>query len=303
MLSGTRIQSEPPREDSYAFLPVWRRLILQVVILTAALLLIVLLSELLRPSFDAQVERILSLALVPLPVILWLYLSVLPEFRAARPRRRLIGVAVVSGLTASAIGLPFTQEFFRVQEWLPLQSVFARILGYTLTAGAVDAGLKFLVLRYLIYPQSLRVRSDAIAYAFAGAVGYSGFFSLTLIWELEPTWGAAAIYLFSNLTIQLASSLFIALGIVESYFSDAYPLVLPLNVMVAALTAGLITALVGGFVSGPLGTAGNTDRPLFAFLMLVSALVLALSLVYFLYSNSERREREAYLSQWDSDGL
>jgi len=303
MLSDTRLQSDPLAAEAYSILPVWRRLSVQVVILIAALLLIVLTGEFLQPRFDAQIERILSLALVPLPVILWLYVSVLPEYRVARPRRRLIGVAVISALTASAIGLPIVQDFFRVQEWLPLQSVFARVLGYTLTAGIVDAGLKFVVLRYLIYPQGLRVRGDAVAYAFASAVGYSGFLSLALIWQLEPTWDTAAIYLLSNFTIQLASSMFIVLGIVESYFSDAYPLVLPINVLVAALSTGLITALVGGFMSGPLSTAGNTDRPLFAFAMLVVSLVVTLGVVYFLYSNSERREREAYMSQWDSDGI
>ncbi|MDE2777722.1 MAG: hypothetical protein OXI77_17485 [Chloroflexota bacterium] len=299
MLSETRLQPDPLREDTYSFLPVWRRLGLQLVILSAALLLIVLLGVFLQPRLDAQLGRLLSLTTAAMPVVLWLYASVLPEYRVARPRRRLIGVAAVSALTASAIGLPLVQEFFRVQEWLPLQSVFARILGYTLTAGAVDAGLKFAVLRYLIYPQSLRVRGDAIAYAFAGAVGYSGFMNIALIWQLEPTWDTAAIYLLANLTIQLASSLFIALGIVESYFSDAYPLVLPINVLAAALSTGLITALVGGFMSGPLSTAGNTDRPLFAFALLLAAIILTLAAVYFLYSNSERREREAYSSQWN----
>lgn len=299
MLSDIRLQPEPLFEDTYAFLPVWRRLGLQLVILSAALLLIVLLGELLQPRLDAQLGRLLSLATAAMPVILWLYLSVLPEYRVARPRRRLIGVAVVSALTASAIGLPLVQEFFRVQEWLPLQSVFARILGYTLTAGAVDAGLKFVVLRYLIYPQSVRVRSDAIAYAFAGAIGYSAFMNFALIWRLEPTWDTAAIFLLANLTIQVASSLFLALGIVESYFSDAYPLIMPVNVLAAAFSTGLITALVGGFMSGPLSKAGNSDRPLFAFAMLLAAIIVSLAVVYFLYSNSERREREAYSGQWN----
>ncbi len=303
MLSETQIQSDRLREEDYAFLPVWRRLSLQLFLLTAAMLLIVLLGELFQPSLDAQLERIVTLASVSLPVILWLYLSVMPEYRVARPRRRLIGVAVVSALTASAIGLPLLQDFYRVQEWLPLQSVFARILGYMLTAGAIDAGLKFLVLRYLIYPRSLRVRSDAFAYAFASAVGYSAFLNIALILQFELTMGSAAIYLLANLTIQLASSMFIALGIVESYFSDAYPLVLPINVLIAAMSTGLITALVGGFMSGSLGTAGNTDRPLFAFAMLVASLVVAMGVVYFLYSNAERREREAFASQWQSDGI
>lgn len=303
MLSETRFQSEPDAADSYSILPVWRRMAMQFAILAAGLLIILVLGGVLGLRFERQVERALSLALVALPVILWLAISVLPEFRVARPRRRLIGVAVVSALTASAIGLPLVEDFFLVDQWLPLQSVLIRVLGYTLTAGVVDAGLKFAVLRYLIYPQGLRVRSDAIAYAFAGAVGYSAFLNLAFIWRLEPTWDTAAIYLLLNCTIQLASSMFIALGIIESYFSDAYALVLPINVLAAAVSTGLITALFGGFLSGPLSTAGNTDRPLFAFALLAGATVVALGIVYFLYSTSERREREAYMSQWNPDAV
>ena len=299
----TRFQADSERADTYSFLPVWRRLNGQIVITVAALLAIVLFGELLRPRFHAQLERLLSLGLVPFPVILWLGVSVLPEYRVSRPRRRLIGVAVVSALTAAAIGLPLVNDFFAIQRWLPLQSVFARILGYTLTAGIVDAGLKFLVLRYLILPQGLRVRSDAVAYAFASSIGYSAFLNLSLIWRLEPTWDIAAIYLLSNIAVQLASGLFLALGIIESYFADAYPLVLPVNFLVAATTTGIISALIGGFLSGPLSTAGNTDRPLFAFALLVGSLIAILGIVYFLYSNAERREREAFGRQWDSDGI
>lgn len=303
MQPETRVQPNPPQADTYSFLPVWRSLALQLLILTSALLLIVLIGEFIQSRFETRIDRALSFALVALPLMLWLYVSVLPESRVARPRRRLLGVAVVSALTASAIGLPLVQDFFRVQEWLPLQSVLSRILGYTLTAGFADAGLKFIVLRYLIYPQGLRVRADGIAYAFAGALGYSGFLNFAVVWQLEPSWNVSAIYLLSNVTVQLASSMFIALGIIESYFSDAHPLVLPINVLVAALSTGLITGLVGGFMSGPLSTAGNTDRPLFAVALLGASLILALGIVYFLYSNSERREREAYMSQWNPNGI
>lgn len=303
MLMDTRFQSDLDRADTYAFLPVWRRLSAQIATTVATLLAIVLIGEFARPSFDPQLERLLSLALVPFPVMLWLFVSVLPEYRVSRPRRRLIGVAVVSALTASAIGLPLVNDFFTVQQWLPLQSVFTRILGYTLTAGIVDAGLKFLALRYLIIPQGLRVRSDAVAYALASSIGYSAFLNLALIWRLEPTWDIAAIYLLFNITVQLSSGLFLALGIIESYFSNAYPLVLSANFLVAAMTTGITSALVGGFLSGSLSTLGNTDRPLFAFALLAGFLVATLGIVYFLYSNAERSEREAFGRQWDSNGI
>ena len=290
-------------DDPYAVLPVWRRITFQVLILSAALGAIVVASEILQPRFVAVVDRVLSLALAPLPLLLWLLVSVLPEFRFARPRRRLIGVAVLSGLTAAAVGLPLTEEFFSIELWLPLESVTQRIIGYTLTAGIVDVGLKFLVLRHVIYPQALRVRSDAVAYAFATAVGYSFYLNLALVWRVDPVWDVAAIFVLSNVAIQLASSLFIALGIVESYFSDAIPLVMPINLLVAAVTTGLITPTVSGLMSGPLGVEGNADRPLFGLLMLIASLIATLGIVYFLYSNSERREREAYGSPGVNDGI
>ena len=123
------------------------------------------------------------------------------------------------------------------------------------------------------------------------------------MWRIDPAWDVAAIFVLSNVAIQLASSLFIALGIVESYFSDAIPLVMPINLLVAALTTGLITPTVSGLMSGPLGVEGNADRPLFGLLMLIASLIATLGIVYFLYSNSERREREAYGSPGVNDGI
>ena len=289
--------------DAYAFLPIWRRISTQLVLLSVVVLLFVSVGEFLQPQISADLNRTLALVMVPLPVVLWLRLSVLPEYRVARPRRRLIGVAVVSGLTAAAIGLPLVKDFYRIEAWLPLESVVQRIVGYTLAVGAVDTGLRFLVLRYLVYSQSLRVRSDAIAYALAGAVGYSAYLNLALVWQLEPRWDIAAIFVLTNFTAQLASSFFIALGFNESYFSDAFPLVLPFNVLLAALAIGFIGPLVGGIMSGPLGLAGSADRPLYGTLLLLVILTVTLAVVYFLYSNAERREREAFAGRGASDGI
>lgn len=289
--------------ETYAFRPVWRRISVQLVLLSLIAAILVSANEILQLRLDRAFSRALSIGLVLAPVLLWLFISVLPEYRYSRPRRRLIGVAVVSGLTASAIGLPLVETFFAVERWLPLQSVFARIVGYTVTAGIVDAGLKFVVLRYLIYPQGLRVRSDAVAYAFAGAVGYSFYLGLAHILRLEPTWDVAAIYVLANVTIQFASSLFIALGIVESYFGDAFPLVLPTNLLAAAAVAGVITALFPGLMSGLLSQTGTADRPLYGLAMIVASWCLSLAIAYFLYSTSERREREAFSGRGDFDGI
>lgn len=292
-----------PHPDSYAFLPVWQRIALQLVVISLICCLCVLVGEVLRPSFDPRLNQVFGLALVFLPPVAWLWLSVWPEFRYARPRRRLISVAVVSGLTASAIGLPLVEVFFAVDQWLPLQSVFQRIVGYTVTAGVVGVGLQFVVLRYLIYPQGLRVRGDAVAYSIASAVGYSFYLNLVTIWSAQPTWDVAAILILANITIYYSSSLFISLGIIESFFSDAIPTVLPFNLLIAAIILGAATALYPGMLSGSLSQAGNADRPAFGLVMLIVTWLAALFVSYFLYANSERREREAYGSREDIHGI
>jgi len=294
---------ETGASESYGIVPVWRRLSLLFIFLSAICAILVSAGEALTITLEADLRRAFSLMLAALPVILWLLIAVLPELRVERPRRRLLGVAVVSGLTASALGLPLAQAFFVVDQWLPLQSVFQRIVGFTLTAGMLDVGLKFVVLRYLIYPQALRVRSDAVAYALAAAIGYSFYLSLELVWRLEPTWNHAAIYVLSSFTIQAASCLYIALGIIESYFADAFPLVLPVNLLVAALIAGLAQALLPGLLSGPLSQAGSADRPLFGLMFLLAASIASVGTAYFLYANSERRQREAYVSSEGADGI
>ena len=295
--------SETSSAESFGVLPVWRRLSILVAIVSLVCGIVVLAGEALPVARNTEVNRLAALTLAALPALVWLILSVLPEFRVDRPRRRLIGVAMVSGLCASALGLPLAEEFFVIDQWLPLQSVFQRVAGYTLTTGMIDVGLRFVVLRYLIYPQALRVRSDAVAYALAAAIGYSFYVNLVLVGRLEPTWNNAAIYILSSFTIQAASSVYIALGIIESYFADAFPLILPVNLLVAALVAGVMQALLPGLLSGPLSQAGSGDRPLFGLAFLLAATIVSIGIAYFLYSNAERREREAYMSQGGGDGV
>ncbi len=290
-------------EESPIFRPVWRRISLQMTLLSLLAGMLALAGELGLPALEPAFNRLLAVALACLPLLLWLGLSVAPEYRSARPRRRLIAVALVSCLAATAIGVPIVEGFYAVDRWLPLESVFSRIIGYTFTAGIVGAGLQFIVLRYLVYPRYLRVRRDAVAYAFAAAIGYSFAVNIAQLWRIEPSWDAAAMHALANVAIQLAASVFIALGMIEAYFGDAFPLTLPANVLIGASAAGSINALYPGLLSGSLSQAGSFDRPLFGLALLIVAWCLALGISYFLFANSLRREREAFGSRGDFDAI
>ena len=283
--------------------PVWRRIVLQLIIVTVLALVVVLISDLLNLELSDDLSLLIALAIAVVPPLLWLVAAVAPEYRVLRPRRRLIGVAIVSALVASAIGSPAVQNFFRIAQWLPHESAFARIVGFTLTAGMVDAGLKLLVLRAIIVPSELRVRGDSIAYAMASAVGYSFYLNLEILWRVQPSPGIAAIFILANYAIQFASAMFIAIGISESFFSDALPPVLPVNVLLAAISTGIITSVYTGVMGGTLTTQGSSDRPLFGIGFLIIALSAFCGLAYFLYRVSERRERETYLGGVGGDGI
>ncbi len=291
-MRATRAIAVSPEPEVLDVRPVWQRIAAQLVILAVLALAIVLAMESLALQVEGALRRALSLALVPLPPLLWLLFSALPESRFASPRRNLLGVAVVSGLCASAFGLPLIEEFYQIGQWLPLGSVVQRVIGYTVTVGMVDVGIKFMVLRFLVMPHSLRERSDVVAYAMAAAVGYSFYFNLVSIWRLDPVWELAAIIVLSNIVIQFASSMAMSLGIIASYFANAFPSVLPLSLVFAAFTTGLIAPQVPGLSSGPLSTAGNITRPLYGLAFLLAALLISLAGAYFLYNNAERRQRE-----------
>lgn len=288
--------------DSRAVLPVWGRIGAQLLLFSLIALAIVAVDLLFAPQMGASLQRGISLLLAALPALLWLLFSALPESRVERPRR-LLGVAVVSGLCAATFGLPLAEDFFVLEQWLPLESVIQRIVGYSFTAGIVDVGIKFLVLRYMVLPQRLRARSDVIAYAMAGAVGYGFCVNLSVIWRLDPVWELAAILVLTTVVTQFASSMALALGLVASVFTDAFPAALPASLLVGAVAAGLIAPQAPGLISGPLGIAGSATRPHFAVGFLLAALLLAYAVAAFLYSNAERRQRETLGGRGASGGI
>ena len=271
----------------------WRGLAGQLGLTLAVCGMITLAAEALNLRADTAIGAGLRLCLPFLPPCLWLLWGARRSVR--RERLRLwLGVALLSALLASSIGNPLMRDVFAADEWLPLESVFRRIIGFALTAGALDAGLKLLSLHLIVDPNGLTRRDELLSLAFASAIGYSFLLNIEALWQGNLLPGMSAIVVLANLAIQVTSAMFIALGLIESAFADARPHALPLSVMAAAVTTGLISALYQGVMSGPLGLAGNSDRPFFGFAVLGTLLIVALMVLYFLFSASQRRAREAF---------
>lgn len=293
-VNDSRIIAPPIEEEIFPYRRVWRSVSMQAIVISLISALFVLLDEFLNLQLSEDLNNIIVGFLITSPVLLWIIFSVIPERLVIEPRQNLIVVAVVSGLTASAIGIPLIDNFFQIDDWIPLESAFRRILGFAFTVGIIDTAIKFIVLHFFIFPQKLRVRIDAIAFAVASAIGYSFVVNLYTIVEIQPTYSIAIILILSNFVMQICSSLFLAYGLSEIYFTKANFFILPIMIVISALVIGLISPFTTGLMNGPLFVDGNANRPLFSLGFLIGVLFLFFIVIFFLYNVAERRERESF---------
>jgi hypothetical protein len=292
--SDNRIIAPPIEEEVYPYRRVWRSISIQVSVMIVLTTVVLFAGEILGIQFSQNVNTILSLILAIIPAILWMMFSVLPERYVVEPRPSLVIVFVISGLAAAAIGIPFVRDTFQIDRWLPLETALQRILGFTFTVGIVDTAIKFIVLRYFVFPQHLRIRTDTIAYCTASAIGYSLTVNLFAISDSQAVYSLSMIYILANYVMQLISSLFLAYGLSETYFDNALFIAMPINILIASLIVGFISPFVTGLMNGPLTTGGNAARPIFSMGFLIAVLLAFLSIIFFLYNVAEQREREAF---------
>lgn len=295
-ITDNRIIAPPIEQEVYPYRRVWRSISIQVIIMCVVSFLILFVSDILGIQFNELVNSGLSVLFVAMPFGLWMSFSVLPERFVLEPRTHLMTVAIISALAASAIGIPIIRDVFRISEWLPLESAIQRILGFTFTAGIIDTSIKLIIVRYFVFPQHLKIRTDTIAYCVASAIGYSTALNIYLISQTDATYGIVMIHVLSNFVMQLASGLILAYGLSETYFGNSISIFLPIQIIVASLVIGIISPLVSGLMNGSLSTAGSADRPIFSLFFMIAMLFVFVSITFFLYSVAEQRERQAFVA-------
>ena len=298
----------PPREEEeiYPYRRVWRSIAVETgILLTLALVLFILVNYL-DFQLPAPVRTAFNLTLALTPLALWLGLSWWPERFVLQPRQRLLTVMVVSALAANAVGLPLVNNVFQVDRWLPLSSAITRIVGYTFTVGIVQEMLKYLVIRYMVWPDQFRVRLDAVAYAAASAVGYATVLNLDFVLSGAPPPDAAAIRIFGTVALQIVTSAVVGYGLAEVCFSRPSPFLLTITVALAAFMTGLAIPIRAGLVNATLSLDAlganpflNTSapRPLQGLGFSIALLVGPLLVLSFLFSSAEQREHEAALRE------
>ena len=287
----------PPSDDQelHPYRPVWRTLTIEVAILAAITIILYLAIELFNVSAPARLNPYLTFGLIIAPCLLWLIFSVWAEYRVSQPRQHLISVVILSMLVASAVGTPLLDQYFRVDSWLPLAPAVNRILGYTLTAGIIQGIIKYIVLRYTIWPQHLRERLDGVAYGIATGIGYATVLNLQFVSTNTPAPpDIVAFHIFANYALHVATGIIIGYGVSEVHFSNPTPIFLAIILIIASVITGITIPIHAGLVNSSLSISPvSAPKPLFGLGFSVALLVIVSVIISGLISNADRLEREA----------
>lgn len=286
----------PPSEEEevYPYRRVWFSIIIENGVLFGATLIVYLLSRFV--TLPESLYQPFGIVFALLPAGLWLGFSYLRERRVEQPRYDLLLVTIITGLSANAIGIPLVEDVFQVQSWLALQSAVNRMIGYTFSLGLVQMLIIYIILRYTIWQNRLRIRLDAVAYAVSCAVGYATVMNLHFVVNRAPAPDIVAFRVFDNTSILVASAIVLAYGLAEMRFNRRIlPPLVAVTVMLGALISGAAVPFRAGLTNAGISTLVGLSiaNPFRGFLL--SAVILAGVGVAaaFMFNTTERTQAEA----------
>lgn len=290
----------PPREEEeiYPYRRAWRSIFIETGTVMGMMVVIFVLVNFLGLGIPVEFRLYSNIFLAISPTILWLLFSRVPENDVIEPRRRLLTTFTVTALVANAIGIPLINTVFEPSAWLPLQSGANRILGYMLTVGILQEFLKYLVLRYIVWPDYYRIRTDALAYGAATATAYAMVISLNFVLA-NPTAASDVVMMrvFAVLSVQVVGSIIIAFGLSETLFSDALSFFMPMMIILASLLAGVAIALRSSFLNATLSLTVSAQKEIFGLLFSVMFYFIPMAVFFFLFNITERREQDKIIGQ------
>jgi RsiW-degrading membrane proteinase PrsW (M82 family) len=277
---------EEEAEERYPYRRVWRSAWLEVLVLLAAVVLVYVAVAVFGAAPGGTGAKV-SLALLPLGA--WLVFSWWAEQRALQPRDGLLGVVILGALVANAVAVPLQARLFELDRWLPNQGFFGRVLGYMFTLGFAGEFLKYLVLRYTVWPERFTQRLDGIAYALAASVGYAVVLNARFALYTDATLDATALRVASITFSHLAIGPVIGLFLAELRIGHTPIFWLPLGLMIAAFLSGLYYAFYTLAIVSGIGIGSTGSAPVRGLLLAFGVVSLMFVAIAFIVENADTR--------------
>ena len=263
-------ESKPIHERKH----VWRDEFLLIISLCVFVGIVYALDNALHPVFTPTTLLLTGVFLALVPAFIWLIFFYLQDSAEPEPKGFVIGVFVLGGLLAAAIGIPVVENLFRVSHWI-YTNTLATILGGILVVGFTQEFLKYAAVRYSIYhSDEYDEPTDGVIYATAAGLGYATVLNINFV--LSNGGVDLGVGIIRMAVVALAHAAFSGITgyfLGRAKFESEQIWWMPLGITLAAIFNGLFNWLQG-IVSRPTITlSGASSNP---WLGLALAAVVAL---------------------------
>lgn len=263
-------ESKPIHERKH----VWRDEFLLIISLCVFVGIVYALDNALHPVFTPTTLLLTGVFLALVPAFIWLIFFYLQDSAEPEPKGFVIGVFVLGGLLAAAIGIPVVENLFRVSHWI-YTNTLATILGGILVVGFTQEFLKYAAVRYSIYhSDEYDEPTDGVIYATAAGLGYATVLNINFV--LSNGGVDLGVGIIRMAVVALAHAAFSGITgyfLGRAKFESEQIWWMPLGITLAAIFNGLFNWLQG-IVSRPTITlSGSSSNP---WLGLALAAVVAL---------------------------
>ncbi len=265
------------------------------------MLVFVVLAELLAGAIPLDTSSALLLPigiiLALVPAALWIGFFYAQDRREPEPLHFVLGVAVLGGLVAIAVGQPLITSGFATASWIGRDQL-TTLLGSILVIGIVQAAMIYATIRFSIaYSTEFDRRVDGVVYGTAAGIGYATAINLLAIFASGGFVDLSA----GIVRIVITALEFGAIGgllgyfIARGRFDDEPAWWMPLGVAIAAIINGLFAWLSGELsrttiALRPGAVSGYSGWPALALAALLSVIVLGVT--YYMLQQLESGEAE-----------
>lgn len=281
-----------PQEEAaevYPYRRVWRTAWMEVLTLFLAALAVYALTQIASLVPHAPASAAARAGVAVLPALLWLTISYRGERRARQPRPDLVRVLVLGGLVASGIAVPLEERLFQPERWLPGLDFFGRLLGHATTVGFAAEFLKYLVLRYSVWPQRINQRLDGVAYGLAVSVGFATVLALRFALFTEASLAATALRVASITLPHMGTGVIVGFFMAELWIGRTAIVWLPLGLSLAALVSGAHYTFRAIAITGSPGVTSTGSSPLLGLLLATGFAAAIFSLFAFIIASADTR--------------
>lgn len=225
-----------------------------------------------------------GIVLAVIPALLWLGFFYQQDRLEPEPKGFVLGLFLLGGLLASAVGIPVVRDLFRVQEWMS-RSTAANILGSILIVGFVQEFLKYAAVRYSVYlSPEFDERIDGVIYGTAAGLGFATMLNIHYVTaNAGVNLGVGVVRIAVTALAQASFAGISGYFLGRAKFEEEPAWWLSLGVTIAAVLNGLFT-----YVRGEIVTVGLSYRPVNGLVLATVVALVTFAVLYYLMRRANR---------------